>query len=85
MPDTSNEVRPNAVYTTQEVQGLLKLSASTIKRLLKRGVLRANKIGGQYRILGKEVLRLISPALEKKSIKAYLKMKKKAVDVINKW
>ena len=79
------EIKENAVYTTAEVQGLLKVSDSTIKRLLKKEVLRANKVGGQYRIMGKEVLRLISPELEKKSGKAYMKVKKRAVDVINKW
>ncbi len=81
----SEEIKEHAVYTTSEVMGLLKLSESTVKRLLKRGILRANKIGGQYRILGKELLHLISPELEKKSIKTYLKIKKRAVDVINKW
>jgi len=79
------EIKDNAIYTTSEVQDLLKISESTVKRLLKRGILRANKVGGQYRILGKEILRLISPELEQKSIKTYLKLKKKAVDVINKW
>ncbi len=79
------EIKENAVYTTAEVQGLLKVSESTVKRLLKQGALRANKVGGQYRIMGKEVLRLISPELEKKSEKAYMKVKKRAVDVINKW
>lgn len=82
MPD---EIRENEVYTTTEAQNLLKISESTVKRLLKHGILRANKVGGQYRILGKEILRLISPELEKKSEKAYLKLKKRAVDVINKW
>lgn len=81
----SQEIKENAVYTTSEAQSLLKVSESTIKRLLKKGILRANKVGGQYRILGKELLRLISPELEKESIKAYLKVKKRAVDVINKW
>jgi excisionase family DNA binding protein len=79
------EIKANAVYTTAEAQNLLKVSESTIKRLLKKGILRANKVGGQYRIMGKELLRLISPELEKKSVKAYLDVKKKAVDVINKW
>ncbi len=79
------EIKENAVYTTDEVQQMLRISESTMKRMLKRGILRANKIGRQYRILGKEVLRLISPDLEKKSEKAYLEVKKKAVDVINKW
>ena len=58
----NNEIKDNAVYTTGEVQELLKISESTVKRLLKKGILRANKVGGQYRILGKEILRLISPA-----------------------
>ncbi|OGF27359.1 hypothetical protein A2477_03925 [Candidatus Falkowbacteria bacterium RIFOXYC2_FULL_47_12] len=81
----SEEIKENAVYTTAEAQNLLKISESTIKRLLKRGILKANKVGGQYRIMGKEILRLISPELEKKSEKMYLKIKKRAVDVINKW
>ena len=81
----SEEIKANAVYTSNETCDLLKISDSTIKRLLKNGILRANKVGGQYRILGKEILRLISPELEKKSVKAYLKVKKRAVDVINKW
>ncbi len=81
----SSEIKENAVYTTSEAQNLLKVSESTIKRLLKRGILRANKVGGQYRILGKEILRLISPELEKKSGKEYMRVKKKLVEVINKW
>ena len=81
----TEEIKANAVYTTNETRDLLKISDSTIKRLLKRGILRANKVGGQYRILGKEILRLISPELEKKSTQAYMGVKKKAVKVINKW
>ena len=53
--------------------------------MLKRGLIRANKIGGQYRILGKEILRLVSPSVEKKAIKSYLKVKKKVIEKINKW
>lgn len=85
MPEEIEEIKENAVYTTQEAQNLLKISESTIKRLFKKGILKANKVGGQYRILGKEILRVISPELEKKSEKIYLKLKKRAVDVINKW
>ena len=81
----AEEIKENAVYTTVEAQNLLKISDSTIKRLLKRGILKANKVGGQYRIMGKEILRLISPELEKKSEKAYMRIKQRAVDVINKW
>ena len=58
------EIKSHIVYTTSETQKLLKISNSTIKRMLKKGLIRANKIGGQYRILGKEILRLVSPKVE---------------------
>ena len=80
-----NEIKPNAVYTTQETEELLKVSNSTLKRMLKRGLIRANKVGKQYRILGKEILRLVSPEVEKKATASYLKLKQKVVDRINKW
>jgi len=79
------EIRDNAVYTTAEAQELLKVSNSTIKRMLKKGLIRANKVGGQYRILGKEIFRLVSPEVEQQAIKSYLKIKNKVVDKINKW
>ena len=79
------EINPNEVYTIKETQTLLKVSNSTIKRLLKKGLIRANKIGGQYRILGKEILRLVSPELEAKAVKSYLRLKKKVVATINPW
>ena len=71
------EIKPNAIYTTNETEAMLKISNSTIKRLLKSGILRANKVGKQYRILGKEILRLISPEVEKKVATTYLKAKRK--------
>jgi len=79
------EIKPNAVYTTKETRELLRVSTSTIKRMLKKGLLRANKVCGHYRILGKEILRLVSPEVEQKAIESYLNMKKKVVDKINKW
>jgi excisionase family DNA binding protein len=81
----TEEIRPNNVYTTGETQDILRISESTVKRLLKKGLLRANKVGGQYRILGKEILRLLSPDIEKGAIKSYLSLKKKVVNKINKW
>ena len=81
----NQEIKPNAVYTTNETQELLKISSSTIKRMLKKGLIKANKVGGQYRILGKEILRLVSPEVEQKAIKSYLNIKQKVVDEINKW
>ncbi|OGY46931.1 MAG: hypothetical protein A3J62_02070 [Candidatus Buchananbacteria bacterium RIFCSPHIGHO2_02_FULL_38_8] len=80
-----HEIKPNTVYTTEETQQLLKVSNSTIKRMLKKGLIRANKVGRQYRILGKEILRLVSPEVEERAIKSYLKLKKQVVDKINKW
>ncbi|HAT68028.1 MAG: hypothetical protein A2481_02090 [Candidatus Yonathbacteria bacterium RIFOXYC2_FULL_47_9] len=80
-----NIINPYEVYTTSEAQKLLKISDSTMKRLLKNGLLKANKVGGQYRILGKEILRLVSPELEKEATKSYLDLKKKVVNTINKW
>ena len=65
------EIKQNEVYTTAEAQRVLKVSKSTIKRLLKRGIIRANKLGGQYRIWGKELLRVISPKMEYKAEKIY--------------
>ncbi len=79
------ELKPNRIYTTVETQKLLKVSNSTIKRLLKKGLIRANKVGRQYRILGKEILRLVSPEIEQKAIASYLDLKKKVVSKINKW
>ena len=79
------KINPDNIYTTFETQKILRISSSTIKRLLKKGLIRANKVGGQYRILGKEILRLVSPAAEKQAVKSYLNLKKKIVDEINKW
>ena len=81
----TNEIEPNSVYTTAETMEILKVSNSTIKRMLKHGLIRANKVGGQYRILGKEILRLVSPDVEKRATKSYLDVKKKVVNKINKW
>jgi len=79
------EIKANSIYTTAETQEILKISNSTIKRLLKRGVIRANKIGGQYRILGKEILRLVSPEIEKRAVKSYLRLKRKVASRLSKW
>ena len=67
------EIKANEVYTTQEVQMLLKVSPSTTMRLIKKGVIRTAKVGKQYRVLGKELLRLVSPKLEDRLGKAYSK------------
>lgn len=79
------EIKPTAVYTTAETQKILKVSQSTVKRLLKRGLIRANKIGGQYRILGKELLRALSPELEQEAVSSYQKMKRKVIRKMKTW
>lgn len=79
------EINPNEVYTTSETQELLKISSSTMKRILKRGLIRANKLGGQYRILGKEILRVVSPTLERQTVARYQKMKKKVKSALKNW
>ncbi len=67
------EIQENAVYTTKEAEELLKVSTSTLMRLIKKGLINAAKVGKQYRILGKELLRVVSPKLEDKVGKAYNK------------
>ena len=79
------EIQPNEVYTTEEARDFLKISESTIKRHLKKDILRANKVGGRYRILGRELLRLVSPKVENKTAGAYLRLKEKAKKKIEKW
>lgn len=65
----------NEIYTSEEIESLLKISRSTFLRLIKKGVLQARKVGGQYRILGQEILRLVSPQLEEKAAVAYRKVR----------
>lgn len=75
----------NQIYTTRETQDLLKISNSTMKRLLKRGLIKANKVGGQYRILGKEILRAVSPTIERRAVWTYQRLKKKVKRKIKNW
>lgn len=79
------EIRPAGVYTTAETQKLLKISNSTVKRLLKRGLIRANKIGGQYRILGHELLRLLSPTVDRQATRSYQSFKRKVAGKVKNW
>lgn len=67
------EIKENEVYTHKETQEILKISSSTVTRMIKRGLIRASKVGKQYRIMGKEILRVVSPKLEDKVGKVYNK------------
>jgi excisionase family DNA binding protein len=70
------EIKAGEVYTPKESQALLKVSASTMTRMIKKGLIRAAKVGKQYRILGKELLRVLSPELEDKVGIAYNKARR---------
>ena len=79
------EINPNEVYTTKETRDFLKVSESTLKRYLKKGIIRAHKIGGRYRILGSEILQLISPEVESKVYRVYKGFRDKTKKTIEKW
>ena len=70
-------VDENEVYTPQETTKILKISDSTFRRLVRNGILKAAKIGGQYRVLGGELLRLLNPNLPGKVKKVYKKVVQK--------
>lgn len=71
------EVKEKEIYTSDETQNLLKISQSTFMRLVKKGVIRAAKVGGQYRVLGRDILHLVSPALEERARGVYKVVKEK--------
>jgi len=54
------QVISNEIYTLKEAEEILKLSRSTILRLIKKNKLKTVKIGRQHRILGKEILIMVS-------------------------
>jgi len=79
------EIKPNEVYTTEETRNFLKISTSTTKRLLKKGIIKAYKVGGRYRIWGSEILKLVSPEIESKVYKVYREAREKTKKTIEKW
>jgi len=83
--DIEAMINPKEVYTTKEAQNFLKVSSSTFKRLLKRGVIKAYKVGGVYRIWGDEILKLVSPKTGERIYKVYAKLKDKTRETIEKW
>lgn len=78
-------INPEQVYTTKEARDFLKISSSTMKRFLKKGVIKAYKVGKVYRIWGSEILKLVSPNLESKVYKAYDKLREKTRKTIERW
>jgi excisionase family DNA binding protein len=79
------EIKPNEVYTSEETAKLLKISSSTFKRLMKDGLIRGNKIGKRYRIMGHELLRLLSPEVDRLATDAYQKVKKGTIEKTKDW
>ena len=79
------EIKPNEVYTAGETEELLKVSNSTLKRLIKKGLIRANKLGGQYRFLGHDLLTMLSPAVDQKATLTYQKIKQSAREKVKEW
>ena len=65
------EINKNEIYTLQETQVILKVSLSTLMRMIKKGLIRTARVGKQYRIWGKELLRILSPRLEDRVGMAY--------------
>ncbi len=52
------QLNEGIVYTTQEAAKILKLSPITIERQIRRGELKAVKLGKEYRLLGRDLLAL---------------------------
>ena len=53
--------RVDVVFTPREVANRLKVSVATIHRLIRRSMLPAVKVGGQYRILAAELEERLHP------------------------
>lgn len=81
----TEEIRPDKIYTPKEARDFLKVSESTMKRMLKNGIIEAYKVSGQYRIWGSEILCLVSPKLESKVYRVYRKLRAKTHETIDKW
>jgi excisionase family DNA binding protein len=52
-------ISDNKVYTPSEVASCLRVSPVTISRSIRDGKLQAFRVGGQWRILGSQVVRYI--------------------------
>ena len=57
-----SEIRPDAVYTLEEVANILHVSEATATRWIKAGKLRSARVGRMYRVLGRQLLDALSAA-----------------------
>jgi excisionase family DNA binding protein len=67
------KIEEDLLYTPKEVQGYLKISSSTMTRMIKKGLILAARVGKQYRIRGAEILIFLTPHLADKLRKEYRK------------
>lgn len=79
------EIKPGQIYTTKETQEFLKVSPSTMKRLIKNGIITAYKVGGVYRIWGDEILKHLSPKTGERIYNVYHNLKEKTKKTIERW
>jgi len=80
-----DEIKSGKIYTPKETRDFLKISESTMKRMIRDGIIKAYKVSGQYRIWGSEILKLLSPELESKVYRAYRNIREKTRETITKW
>ena len=50
------EVKPLAIYTSEEAAAIVGISVISIHRYIKRGLLKATVLGRHYRITGQAIL-----------------------------
>ena len=81
----TEEIKSGKIYTPKEARDFLKISESTMKRMIKSGIIRAYKVSGQYRIWGTEILKLLSPKTAAGIAGAYMKARTKIKKTIEKW
>jgi excisionase family DNA binding protein len=55
-------IEEEAIYRPSEVARVLRVSAVTISRAILSGQLRAFRVGGQWRILGSDVVHYLNSA-----------------------
>ncbi len=79
------EIKPEKIYTPKEARDFLKISESTMKRMIKNGIINTYKVSGQYRIWGREILSLVSDKVATKGGEVYLGVKEGVKKVIEKW
>ena len=52
------QLNERSIYTTAEAAKILKLSPVTVERQIRRGELKAIRLGKEYRLLGRDLLAL---------------------------